>query len=74
MVVRKGAHGCCGSFGDLLRELFELPVKHLTTLALLLLKLNFVLVTITILALPVTGLVELDIGGFSEELNVLESR
>jgi hypothetical protein len=36
----------------------------------LLLHLNLILVTVAVLSLPVTGLIELHIRGFTEELNV----
>ena len=57
--------------GNLLRELFELSVEHLPTFPLLLFELNLVLVSISVFPLPVTGLIELYIGGLAEELDVL---
>lgn len=61
---------CCG-LCDLLGEQLELLVQHLSTLALLLFKLQLVLVAIAIFALAVTCLVELNVRRLAIELDVL---
>ena len=58
-------------FRNLLGEELEFLVEHLTSLPLLLLELKLILVTIPVLALPVSGLIELHVGGLAVELNVL---
>jgi hypothetical protein len=58
-------------FSDLLCEGFELSIEVSTTSSFLLLSLEFFFVAISILPLPVSGLVELDVGSFSIELNIL---
>jgi hypothetical protein len=50
---------------------FEFLVEHLPTLALLLLHFDFILIAVAVFPLPVTGLVELNVGGLAEELDVL---
>lgn len=57
-------------FGNLLSECLHLLVKSSPSLPLLLLHLNFILVPIAVLSLSVSGLVELHICSFTEELNV----
>lgn len=60
----------CG-FSNLFSEHFDFLVEHGSTLAFLLFHLDFVLITISMFTLAITGLIELDIGGFPEELDVL---
>jgi hypothetical protein len=63
-----------GRFGNLLCESFEFSVEHLATLAFLLLELDFVFITVSILAFSIPGLVELNIGSLTEELDILLNR
>ena len=69
----KSTNRCSSGVRDLLREALHLLVKLLTALAFLLFLLNLVLVTISVLALPVDCLIELDVGRFAEELDVLKT-
>lgn len=59
------------SFGNLLREVFKLFVEGLATLQLGLLQLNFILIAVSVFALPITRFVKLDVGGFTVNLNIL---
>lgn len=63
-VVRSG--------GDLLGEGFELSVEGLSKFSFLLLELDLVLVSVSVLPLLVSGLVELNVGCFTRELNILK--
>jgi len=63
-----------GSGGDLLGEGFELSVEGLSKFPFLLLELDLVLVSVSVLPLLVSCLIELDVGGFARELDVLEKR
>lgn len=63
----RGSSGVC----DFLGKILEVAVEHLAPLPLLLLHLDFVLIAIAVLALPVPGFVKLDVRGFAEELDVL---
>ena len=71
MIESDRTHRGCGGFGNFLCELLELSIQHLTTFPLLLFELNFVLVAVTILALPISCLVELNVRSFTEELYIL---
>ena len=57
--------------GNLLSEAVEEPVQVLPTAPFFLLLLEFVLVTVSVLPLAVARLIELDIGRFAVELDVL---
>jgi hypothetical protein len=59
------------SIGDLLGEELELAIELGTTSTLLLLGLEFFLVTVSIFALSISGLIELDVGSFAIELDIL---
>lgn len=67
----RGAHGTNGCLRKLLREGSELLIEHLAPLPFLLLHLYFVFVAVSVLALAVTGFVELDVRCLSEELQIL---
>jgi len=58
--------------GDLLGEGFELSVEGLSQFPFLLLELDLVLVSVSVLPLLVSCLVELDVGSFARELDVLQ--
>ena len=68
----KKTHRYCSGLGNLLRELLEFPVEQLATFAFLLLKFDFVFVTLAILPLAVSCLIKLHVGRFTEELDVLK--
>lgn len=57
-------------FGNLFCKVLELFVQRLSSLPLLLFKLDFVFVSIAVLALPIASFVELDIGGLAVDLHV----
>lgn len=57
--------------GNLLGVMLELLVQSLPAFPLLLLQLDFVLIAVSILPLPVSCLVKLDVGSFSVYLDVL---
>lgn len=61
-----------GSLRDSLRKELKLLVEHLSPSPFLLFHLYLILVTITVFPLSVTRLIELNVGSFSEELNVLD--
>ena len=60
-----------GSLCDLLRKSFELPVQELPSLPFLLFEFNLVFIAITILALAIASLIELNVRGFPVELDIL---
>jgi hypothetical protein len=59
------------SLSDLLCESLELAIKVSTSSSLFLFLLEFFLVTISEFALSISGLIKLDVGSFSVELDVL---
>jgi hypothetical protein len=67
----RDAHGTNGCLRELLREGSELLIEHLAPLSFLLLHLYFVFVAVSVLALAVTGFVELDVRSLPEELHIL---
>lgn len=60
------------SFGNSLRKKLKFLVKHLPSFPFLLFHLDLIFVTITMLPFSITRFIKLDVGGFSEELNVLD--
>ena len=60
-VVMRDAHGTNGCLRDLLREGPKLLIEHQAPLSFLLLHLYFIFITVSVLALAVTGFVELDV-------------
>jgi len=59
------------SIGDLLGEELELAIELGTTSTLLLFGLEFFLIAVSIFALSISGLIELDVGSFAIELDIL---
>jgi len=70
-IICVGTYSCCRRLRHLLREGLEFPVQHLPSLPFLLLQLDFVFVSVTVLAFPVTRFVELDVRCLAEELDIL---
>jgi hypothetical protein len=61
----------CRHLRHLLREGLELPVQHLPSLPFLLLKFDFVFISVAVLALPVARFIELNIRCLAVELHIL---
>ena len=64
-------HRTNGCLSDLLRKGPELLIEHLAPFSFLLLHFDFVFVSVSVLALAVTGFVELDVRCLSVELHIL---
>jgi hypothetical protein len=63
-------HG--GRLSDLFCKELELLIQHLPSLPFLLFHLDLIFVPITMLPFSIPCLVELDIGSFAEELDILD--
>lgn len=59
-------------FCNLFRKVLKLFVQLLPPLALVLLEFDFILISVPVLALAISGFIELYVGGFTIELDILD--